>query len=63
MSNKEKLIEFIENCLNRKAVDNSQNIWAHQAFGAVHLYCILFPEERQEIELLWNEKYRFLFFK
>ncbi len=63
MTNKEMLINFIEKRLEYANTDmgNNKHIWRHQAYGAVDLYCTLFPEEVEKIEKLWNEKYYHLF--
>lgn len=64
MIDKEKLIHLVELRLKYFNADtgNNKHIWRHQAYGAIDLYCVLFPEEAEEIEKLWNEKYYHQFF-
>lgn len=64
MTNKEKLIHYVEERLNffHNDITGNKYIWSHQAFGAISLYCNLFPDEFEEINKIWEEKYRPIFF-
>ena len=56
----EKLKKFVAERENyvRNDVFGESAVWSHQAYGAVEMFCRLFPEDEDEVGNWWNDDKR-----
>ena len=60
----DKLITFIDLCVRSAKTTSDRSTrqkYFEQAFGAVQYHGFVFPTDYDEVESLWNDKYRHLF--